>query len=154
MREKSNLFRSSLPIRNEINVLVLSRGSGSYLDEESHANLVEIAIKATLDQKANYNLFIKKHPREEHSHWDAIEDKYPSLTIIDDHIMNIATSVDYVISFWSSGAMDCYALGVPVIELFDPNKHSKQQVPDRVWLYYDKSLAWHSIASKQFRRIS
>ena len=129
LREKSNIFRSSLPIRNEINVLVLSRGSGSYLDDESHANLVEIAIKATLDQKANYNLFVKKHPREVNSHWDAIEDKYPSLTIIDDHIMNIATSVDYVISFWSSGAMDCYALGVPVIELFDPNKHSKQQVP-------------------------
>ena len=43
-------------------------------------------------------------------------------------MMNIATSADFVISFWGSGAMDCYALGVPVIELFDPNKHPKQQI--------------------------
>ena len=43
--------------------------------------------------------------------------------------MKIATSVDFAISFWSSGAMDCHTIGIPVIELFDPNKHSKQQVP-------------------------
>ena len=43
--------------------------------------------------------------------------------------MNIGTSVDFVITFWGSGAMDCYALGLPVIELFDPNKHPNQQVP-------------------------
>ena len=33
---------------------------------------------------------------------------------------NGITGVDFVISFWSSGAMDCYELGVPVIELYDP----------------------------------
>ena len=129
LREKSQTFRSSLPLRNEINILILSRGSGSYIDDASHAQLVDTAISAIHDQTANYNLFVKKHPREQYSHWDVIAKEYPSITIINDHIMNIATTVDYVISFWGSGAMDCYALGVPVIELFDPNKHSKQQVP-------------------------
>ena len=42
--------------------------------------------------------------------------------------MEIAKNVDFVISFWSSGAMDCNTLGVPVIEYFDPNKYSKQQI--------------------------
>ena len=128
-RAVSISFRSSLSSRNEINILILSRGSGSYIDDASHAQLVETAISAIHDQTANYNLFVKKHPREQYSHWDVIAKEYPSITIINDHIMNIATTVDYVISFWGSGAMDCYALGVPVIELFDPNKHSKQQVP-------------------------
>ena len=36
--------------------------------------------------------------------------------------MEIAKNVDFVISFWSSGAMDCNTLGVPVIEYFDPNQ--------------------------------
>ena len=44
--------------------------------------------------------------------------------------MEIAKNVDFVISFWSSGAMDCNTLGVPVIEYFDPNKHSKQQISE------------------------
>ena len=44
--------------------------------------------------------------------------------------MEIATRVDFVISFWSSGAMDCNTLGVPVIEYFDPNQNPKQQIPD------------------------
>ena len=42
--------------------------------------------------------------------------------------MQLATRVDFVITFWGSGAMDCFSLGVPVIEYWDPNKHSKDQV--------------------------
>ena len=57
-------------------------------------------------------------------------DKYSSISIIDNHIYDIASSVDFVISFWSSGAMDCHAMGVPVIELFDPNRYTKQQFLD------------------------
>lgn len=129
LREESKSFRSSLSNRQSINILVLSRGSGSYLDDQSQANLVETSIKAIDENFDNYNLFVKKHPREGRSHWDDIANRYPSITVIDDHIMKIATSVDFAISFWSSGAMDCHTIGVPVIELFDPNKHSKQQVP-------------------------
>ena len=100
------------------------------MDEESHANLVQTASEVIHDKIDNYNLLIKKHPREEDTHWDIFANKYPSITIINEHIMDIAPSVDFVISFWSSGAMDCYELGVPVIEFFDPIKHSKQQFLD------------------------
>ena len=49
---------------------------------------------------------------------------------MNDHILQLATRVDFVISFWGSGAMDCFSLGVPVIEYWDPNKQSKDQVPE------------------------
>ena len=45
--------------------------------------------------------------------------------------MQLATKVVFVITFWGSGAMDCFSLGVPVIEYWDPNKHSKGQVLER-----------------------
>ena len=53
---------------------------------------------------------------------------FPSINIKNEHILRLATEADFVISFWSSGAMDCFLLDVPVIEYFDPNKHPKQQV--------------------------
>ncbi len=125
----SHKFRSSLSTRNEFNILVLSRGSGSYFDENTHEQLIETTIDATIkDQTVNCNLLVKKHPRELNSYWDKIQSVYPKINIINDHILKIATSVDLVITYWSSGAMDCYELGVPVIEFYDPNKHPKQQV--------------------------
>ena len=73
-------------------------------------------------------LIIKKHPREINSHWDKLEAEYSKVKIINDHILNLSTKADFVVTFWSSGAMDCYLLGLPVIEFFDPNKNSKQQI--------------------------
>ena len=128
LKEKSRLFRSSRSSREDINILILSRGFGSYLDQDSHNKLVEMTLEVIDEEFKNYNLFVKKHPRETHSHWDNFLDTYPSIEIINDHILNIATRVDFVVSYWGSGAMDCCLLGVPVIELFDPVKHSKQQV--------------------------
>ena len=130
LQEKSRLFRSSSSSRKDINILVLSRGFGSYLDLDSHNKLVEITV-GVIDQKfKNYNLLVKKHPRETDSRWDNLLDAYPSIEIINDHILNIATRVDFVVSYWGSGAMDCCLLGVPVIEFYDPVKHPKQQVPE------------------------
>ena len=43
-REKALEFRSSIKSRNEINILVLSRGVGSYLNYESYTHLVETTI--------------------------------------------------------------------------------------------------------------
>ena len=129
-REKSKKFRISLSTRNKINILVLSRGTGSYLDKTYHTELAESVVGAINTKIENYNLFIKKHPREEDVYWDSLADKFSSISIIDDHIYDISTSVDFVISIWSSGAMDCYAMGVPVIELYDPNRFSKQQLLD------------------------
>ena len=125
--EKAKNFRSTASTREKTNILIISRGFGSYLDEESHSSLVETTIKVIRKKIPNYNLLVKKHPRELNSHWDNFEDD-SSIKIVNDHILNIAARSDLAISFWSSGAMDCFSLGVPVIEYFDPNKHSKQQV--------------------------
>ena len=127
-KEKSQIFRSSFSKRSETNILIYSRGSGSYLDDQSHADLVKTAIAGIDSQIENYNLLVKKHPREKNSYWDIAASTNPRIKIIDDHVMKIGASVDFVITFWGSGAMDCYALGLPVIELFDPNKHPNQQV--------------------------
>ncbi len=129
LQETSRNFRKTATTREKINILILSRGAGSYLDDESHNYLVENTIDVVRNKIPNYNLLVKKHPRELNSHWDNFADD-PSIKIVNDHILNIATKADLAISYWTSGAMDCRTLGVPVIEYFDPNKHPKQQVPD------------------------
>jgi len=121
-------FRSASSTRDKTNILLISRGHGSYIDEESQRNLVETTINVIHNQVPNYKLLVKKHPREFNSHWDNIIDDYPSIRIVEDHIFDIASKVDFAITFWSSGAIDCATLGVPVIEFYDPNKHPKQQI--------------------------
>lgn len=127
---ESENSRSSMFNKDQIDILVLSRGSGSYFDQSYHKELVESVIGATSEHLDNYNLYIKKHPREVESYWDTLEEKHSSIHIIDKHIYEVAKEVDFVISFWSSGAMDCYELGVPVIELYDPQRYPKQQFLD------------------------
>ena len=128
LQNKSSNFRSTFSQRDEVNILVLSRGYGSYLDRKSHENLVKTTIENIHSSISNYNLIVKKHPREVNSHWDNLIKDFPSIQIKNEHILRLATQVDFVISFWSSGAMDCFLLNVPVIEYFDPNEHPKQQV--------------------------
>ncbi len=127
-QNEAKCFRSSYTKRKKSNILVISRGHGSYIDEESQKYLVQTTAQVIHDQIPNYNLFVKKHPREINSHWDKIIDDYPSIRIVEDHILDIASKVDFAITFWSSGAIDCTTLGVPVIEFYDPNKHPKQQI--------------------------
>ena len=129
LRETSEDFRSSASIREKIHILILSRGAGSYLDDESHSKLVESTVKIIRNKIPNYSLLVKKHPRELNSHWDYFLDD-PGIKIVNDHILDLATRSDLAITYWTSGAMDCRTLGVPVIEYFDPNKHSKQQISE------------------------
>tara|TARA_A100000164_G_scaffold364167_1_gene382121 strand:+ start:1271 stop:2584 length:1314 start_codon:yes stop_codon:yes gene_type:complete len=129
LQKTSENFRGKSSFRDRINILILSRGAGSYLDDESHKDLVENTIKVIRKNIPNYNLLIKKHPRELDSHWDNFKND-PSIKIVNNHILDIATKSDFAITYWTSGAMDCCTLGVPVIEYFDPNKHPKQQVYD------------------------
>ena len=131
LKKESKLFRDTFKTRNKINILVVSRGYGSYLDKDSYAKLVDSTIKAINNKLPNYQVFIKKHPRETSLHWDRVKSDYPSVKVVTEHIMQLATKVDFVITFWGSGAMDCFSLGVPVIEYWDPNKHSKGQVLER-----------------------
>ena len=131
LQEDTKKFHSTLDARSKINILVISRGPGSYFDEKTYKFLVETTIKAIHNLIPSYNLLVKKHPREINSYWDNLTSEYSSIKIIDDHILKIATESDFVISFWSSGVMDCYSLGVPTIEYYDPNKNPKQQISER-----------------------
>lgn len=131
LKQTAKVFRSNAETRDKINILVVSRGYGSYLDKDSYAKLVNSTVKAINNRVPNYQLFIKKHPREISSHWDRVKSDYPSVKVVTEHILQLATKVDFVITFWGSGAMDCFSLGVPVIEYWDPNKHSKGQVLER-----------------------
>ncbi len=121
-------FRNSFKSRKKINILLLSRGYGSYLDEKSHTHLVNSSVSTIEELIPNYNLYVKKHPRETHSHWDVITKNHSSIEISNKHIMELATKANFIISFWGSGAMDCFLLGVPIIEYWNPEKNYKQQV--------------------------
>ena len=127
-QKEARSFRHSSAKRKKLNILIISRGHGSYIDEDSQRHLVETTAEVIQDEVPNYRLFVKKHPREIDSHWDKIINDYPSIKIVDDHILDIASRVDFAITFWSSGAMDCVCLGVPVIEFYDPNRNPKQQI--------------------------
>ena len=114
--------------QEEINIFIISRGVGSYLTEEIHQYLVQSTHNTIKTNFSNYNLLIKKHPRELHSAWDHYTEIDQFTNYTDEHILQAATDADLVISFWSSGAMDCFALGVPVIEFFNPDLSPFQQV--------------------------
>tara|TARA_B110000444_G_C18808152_1_gene581094 strand:+ start:220 stop:1515 length:1296 start_codon:yes stop_codon:yes gene_type:complete len=131
LKDKARDFRNTFAERKKINILVLSRGYGSYMNEESQIHLVNSTIRTIENLVPDYNLFVKKHPRETLSHWDNVLEEYPAIEIVNNHILQIATKADLVISFWGSGSMDCFMLGVPVIEYWDPVKHHKQQVPEK-----------------------
>ena len=123
--------QSSVPKKNHSNnpnILVISRGVGSYLSPQQHKYLVDSTCHAIEKNFKKFNLFIKKHPREINSYWDEKVQKNKNITYTDSHILQAAASSDFVISFWSSGAMDCFAMDIPVIEFFDPNISSFQQV--------------------------
>lgn len=130
LKDEASIFRNKLNERKKINILVLSRGYGSYINEVSQKHLVDSTIRTIESTISNYRLLVKKHPREIISHWDKVQEKYSNIEIVNNHILQIATKADFVISFWGSGSMDCFILGVPIIEYWDPVQNNKQQIPD------------------------
>ena len=130
LKQKAKEFRKSYATRQKINILILGRGYGSYLDKNSHIHLVNSTIRTIENLLPEHNLLVKKHPREISSQWDEVLCDFPSIEIVNEHILQLASKVDFAISFWGSGSMDCFMLGVPVIEYWNPVKHNKQQVPD------------------------
>ena len=62
---------------------------------------------------------------EDLTYWDKVAADNVSILIADEHIMELASRVDLAISFWSSAALDCSLLGLPVIEFFDPFNSKK-----------------------------
>ena len=126
--KKANDFAETAVSRQNTTVLVLSRGYGSYLDATSHVELVEETVAAIQYTLQNFQILVKKHPREVDSHWDVLARENDYIEIVYDHMLQIATRADFVVTFWGSGAMDCYRLGLPIIEFWDPNALSKDQV--------------------------
>ena len=125
----SRQYRSAPMSGRKIRILVLSRGSGSVMDDARHEYLVESMVRVIQRQFSEHEILVKKHPRETQSHWDQFVDAN-SIKTVNDHMLRFAAGVDFVVSFWGSGAMDCFSLGVPVIEYYDPNENPKQQVPE------------------------
>ncbi len=123
-------FRSEFSLREKTSVLILSRGFGSYLDESSHKKMVETTLEVINKTLPSKKILVKKHPRENPSHWNEILGDNSSVEIVNEHILQLATKADFVISFWGSGAMDCFSMGLPVIEYWNPNEHDKDQVAE------------------------
>ena len=88
-----------MPIRKKINILVISRGYGSYLDEISHNNLVETTIKTIHESIQTIIYSLKNIPVEISSHWDYILKDYPSIQIVNDHILELAANADLLYRF-------------------------------------------------------
>lgn len=123
-------FRSEFSLREKTSILILSRGFGSYLDESSHKKMVETTLEVINKTLPTNKILVKKHPRENPSYWNEILDNNSSVEIVNEHILQLATKADFVISFWGSGAMDCFSMGLPVIEYWNPDTHYKDQVAE------------------------
>ena len=108
-----------------IRILVISRGYGSFIDQKEYINLIDSVTKAASDIFDDYSIIVKKHPREVKSYWNEVAQNNSSIQITENHIMQVTGNVDFAISFWSSAALDCHLLGLPVIEFFNPNKSKK-----------------------------
>ena len=86
------------------------------------------------DFKSNLPVHVSFKPRTELDSNTTINlsddsiNNYPSFQITNEHMLDVASKVHFTITFWTSGAIDCYLLGVPVIEYYDPNKFPRGQV--------------------------
>lgn len=129
-KKKSKNFRLNLlnSKKKNISILILSRGYGNFINKDYHISLVKQTTKIVHTLIPNCTVFIKKHPRETKSYWDDLINNYPSFQITNEHMLDVASKVHFTITFWTSGAIDCYLLGVPVIEYYDPNKFPRGQV--------------------------
>jgi hypothetical protein len=112
----------------KINILILSKHFGSYFGKKDHNNMANTIIKVIQKIIPNYNVLIKKHPREDESCWDQFTKENSSIKITKDHVQQIAPKMDFVISIFNSASMDCYIMGAPVIEYYNPNEFPKATI--------------------------
>jgi hypothetical protein len=125
---KKDSYLNSLT-REKINILILSKTHSDYYSNLNyHVNLIETSVKSIQKIIPNSNVLIKKHPREVVVPWEKFVKKNSSIKIINYHVQQIAPKVDFVISIWNSASVDCYAMGVPVIEYYDTNKFPRGMI--------------------------
>jgi hypothetical protein len=103
---------------NVVKILIISRGVGCSLTQDQQKSLVSLTIKVIHESFSNYQLIIKKHPRERESYWDIVARQNPSIYFTKEPISKMACTVDFSVAFWSSSVVECCILGMPVIEFF------------------------------------
>jgi hypothetical protein len=117
---------------NVVKILVISKGAGSSLTQSQQKSLVSSTVKVIHESFSNYQLIIKKHPRESESYWDIIARQYPSISFTEEAISKVVCKVDFSVVFWSTAIVDCYILGTPAIEFFiSPNKLTGTDHPEQ-----------------------
>ena len=84
-------------------------------------------IKVTIvDKLLDVGGILYVHPKANFINADICDTSLFQIT--NEHMLDVASKVHFTITFWTSGAIDCYLLGVPVIEYYDPNKFPRGQV--------------------------
>ena len=107
---------------NVVKILIISHNNTSPLvcTEKQHKSIVNSTIEAIHESIANFQIIVKEHPRVRRSYWNDIEEKKSSVTFTRRSVLEMACEVDFAISLFSSGPMDCFVVGTPVIEFTDP----------------------------------
>jgi len=158
IKKKSNFFQDQQSSNNtkDIKILILSRGYGSFFDKDYHVKLVETTSNIIKKFIPSCNVFIKKHPREIDSHWDTITKKNKQFQITNEHMYDVVTNVDFVVTFWTSGAIDCTLMGVPVVEYYNPHKYTKGQIKDNnsyTTVYRKLKIVYEANNEEEFKKV-
>jgi len=118
---KKNSYASSMEDRKKgVKILIISRTPGAYLDKEVCESLANATMKVVHEKFSNYQVIVKKHPREFNSYWNTLAKQYPSIVFSEDSVSKAADKVDFSIAFFSSASADCFIMGTPVIEFLNP----------------------------------
>jgi hypothetical protein len=118
---KKNSYVSSMEDRKKkVKILIISRIPGAYLDKEVCESLANTTMKVVHEKFSNYQVIVKKHPREFNSYWSTLAEQYPSIVFSEDSVSQAANKVDFSIAFFSTASMDCFIMGTPVIEFLNP----------------------------------
>jgi len=120
---KKNSYNSTMEDRKKgVKILIISRIPGAYLDKEVCESLASTTMKVLHEKFSNYQVIVKKHPREFNSYWDTLAEQYSSIIFSEDSVSKAAAKVDFSIAFFSTASIDCFIMGTPVIEFLNPKK--------------------------------
>ena len=99
-----------------VKILLISTGVGTAFTQNEYRVLIELTIKIIHEKFTNYQLIVRKHPRELDSSWDIASKQNKSIIITKESILELAIKADFAITFRSTASIDCFVMGIPVIE--------------------------------------
>jgi len=124
-------------LNNSKNVLLISRLPASYLPQNHKIQFLNI-IKKKLMIENNYNLMIKRHPREHpnsiNNYFKIFEKKKfnKDWTFVDDYPALIGTKCDFAICFFSGVSIELLNINKPTIELLNLDEIPPNKIKDEV----------------------